>query len=399
MWYPWFIILLTLDVCGALPLPRRLSEPDLVAKLLDARQFVSVTSSPIGAPTQPITSAISLEPNPLATSSIVAPLPTNPVATISTISVPTTFDVPTATSQPTPTTTSSVPLLYTQTSTSSRSSSSVADTPTPSPVTDINVPFSQSKYHQMIIALGCFAVGLLIAFIVTVIVALRAKSDVDLLRDRLNRCEEEMYMNKRKDESPYEVGYAASRTFGQRSYGQVSMSDPDDTLGSRPRRSVSEGQGQFRTLPYTKTGQGGAAKGRRVTFNDERNQSDASLLLSTTTSRDAAPQYPQSQPLAIAPPPKPTDQYGSPALVKSPPQLTSSPPPQFTFTSAPFVPSVSHPPSLQPRMSDPGRVGTPPIRRLPVTPGTSSSSHEGSGYADPSTNNHDRSGNGGYPSY
>ncbi|KDN42640.1 hypothetical protein RSAG8_06597, partial [Rhizoctonia solani AG-8 WAC10335] len=294
MRYLWSSLLLTLGVRGALTLPRGLSEPNSVARLLDARQVVSVTSSPIAAPTQPIASTVPVGSDPpLVTSSVVAPLTTNLVATTNSIFVPTTSNVPTTISQPVPTTTSSVPLLYTQTSTSSRSSSSATNTPTSAPVTDINVPFSQSKYHQMIIALSCFAVGLLIAFIVTVIIALRTKADIDLLRDRLNRYEEGMYMNQRKGESPYEIGYAASRSFGQQSYGRVSMSDPDDTLGSRPRRSTSEGQGQFGSLPYAKTGQGGTAKGRpqsgnrRVTFSDEGHQSDASPLLSNTISQDS----------------------------------------------------------------------------------------------------------------
>ncbi|CAE6478188.1 unnamed protein product [Rhizoctonia solani] len=399
MRHMWFSLFLALCVRGVLSLPRGLSEPDSVARLLDERQVVSVTSSPVGAPTLPIASTIPIPSDPpLATSSIVAPLTTNPVATTNIISapapVPVTSNAPATTSQPTPVpiTTTSVPLLYTQTSTSSRPSNSVTNTPTSAAVTDINIPFSQSKYHQMIIALGCFAVGLLIAFIVTVIVALRAKADVDLLRDRLNRYEEGMD-NQRKDESQYEVGYAGSRSLAQRSYGRVSMSDPDDTLVSRPRRSITEGQGQFGSLPYAKPGQGGIAKGRppsgnrRVTFSDEGHQTDASLV-----SQDA--QYSQTQPLA--PQPKPTDQYGSPALVQSPPQLSSSPPPQSTFVSTPFIPPTSHPPSLQPRMSDPARVNTPPIRRLPVTPGASSSL-EGSGYTDPFAASQDRLTGGGYP--
>ncbi|KAL5638944.1 hypothetical protein ACGC1H_003346 [Rhizoctonia solani] len=403
MQYLWFSLLLSLGVRGALPLPRGLSEPNLVTRLLNGRQVVSVTSSPIGAPTLPIASTVPVQSGPpLVTSSIVAPLTTNPATTTNIISVPATSNVPTTTSQPAPITTSSEPLLYTQTSTSSRLSSLATNTPTSAAVTDINIPFSRSKYHQMIIALGCFAVGLLIAFIVTVIIALRAKADVDSLRDRLNRYEEGINMNQRKDESQYEVGYVSSHSLGQQPYGRVSMSDPDDTLVSRSRRSMGEGQGQFGSHPYAKTGQGVIAKGRpqsgnrRVTFSDEGHQTDASLLLSTTTSRDAAPQYSQTQPLA--PLPKSTDQYGSPALVRSPPQLSSSPPPPSTFMSTPFTPPTSHPPSLQPRMSDPGRVATPPIRRLPAAPGASSSL-EGSGYTDLFAASQDRLMSGGHPSY
>ncbi|CAE6528296.1 hypothetical protein RSOLAG22IIIB_06291 [Rhizoctonia solani] len=403
----WFNLLLALGARGVRPLPRGLSEPDLVARWLDERQVVSVTSSPLVTPTLPLASTTSVGSDPaLVTTSIVAPLTTNLVATTNSVSVPTTSSVLTTTDPSTPTTTSSIPLLYTQTSTSSsassRSSSSAANTSTPAPVTDINVPFSQSKYHQMIIALGCFAVGLLVAFIVTVIVALRAKADVDLLRDRINRYEEQMYMNQQKDRSPYELGSTASRSFGQQTYGRVSTNDPDETLGLRPRRSMSEGQGQFGTLPYAKTGQGTAAKGRpqpgnrRVTFSDEGHRSDALPLLSTTTSRDTVPQYSQTHPLA--PPPKSTGQYDSPALVQSPPQLSSSPPPQSGFVSTPFAPPLSHPPSLQPGMSDPGRVTTPPIRRLPATPGASANI-ENSGYADPFGTGHGRSTNGGPPRY
>ncbi|KAH7334046.1 hypothetical protein B0J17DRAFT_709080 [Rhizoctonia solani] len=396
----WFSLLLALGVRGALLLPRGLPGLDSVDRLLDVRQVVSITSSAIVFPTQPITSTIPVQSDPPTTGTIVASLTTNLVATPTSNSVPALSNAPTTTSQTTPATTSSVPLLFTQTSTSARpSSSSETNTATSAPLTDINVPFSQSKYHQLIIALLCFAVGLLIAFIVTVILALRARSDVDSLRDRLNRYEEGLFMTQRKNGSSYDIGYEASRSFGQQSYGRVSMSDPDDTLGSRSRRSMSEGQGQFGSLASTKPGQGGTATGRpqpgnrRVTFSDEGHQS----LLSTTTSRGPAPQYYQVQPLAPAP--KPINPYDSVALVQSPPQLTSSPPPQSNFASPPFAPPLSHPPSLQPRMSDPGRVATPPIRRLPTTPGASSSSLEGAGYADPLTSRHDLSTSEGYPPY
>ncbi|KAG8761783.1 hypothetical protein FRC11_013138 [Ceratobasidium sp. 423] len=254
----------------------------------------------------------------------------------------------------------------------------------------------------MIIALSCFAVGLLVAFIVTVILALRARADVDLLRDRLNQYEEGLSMNQRKHESGYNIGYEASSSYRKRSYGQVSTIDPDDATRSHAygRRSMSEGQ--FASLPSTTSGKGGMAKSacpqpgqRRVTFSADDHAPDTPPLLSATTSRDSGPQYTQTQPLAPAP--TSTNPFGTPALVQSPPQLTSSPPPQPNFVPTPFMLPLAHPSSLQPRVSDPNRVTTPPIRQLPTTPAASYGGHEGSGYADPYATSHGRSVGGGYP--
>ncbi|KAJ1303812.1 hypothetical protein OPQ81_008234 [Rhizoctonia solani] len=366
MRYLWFSILLALGVRGALPLPRGLSRLDPVKKLLDARQVSSITQ---------------ILPQPRLPS--VAPLTTNQAPTLTSNSIPTTSNALPTTIQAAPTSNSSISLLFTQTSTSARPSSSATNTPTSAPVTDINVPFSQSKYHQMIIALSCFSVGLLVAFIVTTILALRARSDVEHLRDRLNRYEERLLLIL---DSDHMAEYQQTIRTMKRHPTRVGQRVRDIFPVSHPQPPGKE-EWQKGTRPQ--------AGHRRVTFSEDNHSADASTLLSSSTSRDPAPQYSQTQPLA--PTPKSADLNPSPALVPSPPQWTNSPPPQSNFVSTPFTPPLVHPTSLQPRMSDPGRVATPPIRRLPTTPDTSASNHEGSGYTDPSFTSHGRSVSGGYP--
>ncbi|CCO30281.1 aldehyde dehydrogenase [Rhizoctonia solani AG-1 IB] len=334
-----------------------------------------VSLSKFGTPTQPLTST-DLAVSSAASSSVASSTTIRGGGTeISTI-VTITQGGPSATNSISSSSTRST------SSTSARSSSSETNstTPTSAPLTDVNVPFYQSKYYPMIIALCCFAVGLLIAFIVSVIIALRARSDVGDLRDRLNRYEEQMFFSKQAVDSTSNVGYEVPRSFGQRSYGRVDMSDSESTLVSRPRQSTGQTQREFGGLPSSQLGQGttktrSQTGTRRVTFSDEEHLTDASPLLSSSVFGDSTSQYTPTR--LQAPAPKPVDPYGSSALVQSPPQLPSSPPQVYEAT--PFVLS----PTLHPGASDPARVITPPIRRLPTTPGPSSSNQEHDAYANP----------------
>ncbi|KAF8753012.1 hypothetical protein RHS01_07354 [Rhizoctonia solani] len=372
MRYLWLGLLLALSTCAA-SLPRELHNPEAVDKLLNARQTSSAASSSTDAPAQSATSINSAAPFPTTSSVASLTTPTNDATTTVSVVVTSTR----TSSMTSPTSSSSSSSTQSSTSTHSSSSETTSMTPTSAPLTDINVPFYQSKYYAMIIALCCFAVGLLIAFIVSVVIALRARSDVGDLRDRLNRYEEQMYLSKQEDSTSY-VGYAVPHSFGQRSYGRVSTNDSDSTLVTRSRQptSTSGGQREFGVISPSPLGQGTKPKSRsqtgqrRVTFSDEGPSTDEAPLLSSSVFRDSIPQYaPQ---YSQAPAPKPIDPYGSSALAQSPPQFPASPPPQTTFESTPFTPALA----LGPRVNSPTRVASPPIRRLPATPDLSSSEQD-----------------------
>ncbi|KAG8758407.1 hypothetical protein FRC12_010017, partial [Ceratobasidium sp. 428] len=155
---------------------------------------------------------------------------------------------------------SSVGLLFTQTTSSSRPVVTVTSSPT-ADNTDSNVPFVDSKYHQLIIALGAISGALLLALIFTAVIAFRARADNDLLRDRLSRYEQGFDLPQRGKGSP------GSSLGG---YGRLSLHDPDDSMrGSR--RSLSEGQilkstPAGRRLSGPAMGSGTPPGNRRVTF-------------------------------------------------------------------------------------------------------------------------------------
>lgn len=135
-------------------------------------------------------------------------------------------------------------------------------TATPTPVSDTNVPFVDSKYHQMIIALASLCGALIIAMIALAVVALRARSDVDLLHDRLSRYEEGFDLPPRKGEAGA-------------GYGRISLNDPDEMKSVRSRKTTGEsGTSSLplkneRRLSGTPMGSGTPPGNRRVAFGSE----------------------------------------------------------------------------------------------------------------------------------
>ncbi|KAF8603310.1 hypothetical protein BDV93DRAFT_523385 [Ceratobasidium sp. AG-I] len=255
--------------------------------LLHKRQDVSTTvdtTTPV--PTETVTPDAATETaSPDATTDVTTT--SEPTATSSDLSTsdppPTSTPEPTS-AAPSPTsptegagqTTSSVALLFTQSAVTSKTQTPTMAASSPTGISDTNVPFLKSKYHQMIIALACLSGALLIAMIALAIVALRARADVDLLHDRLSRYEQGFDL-------PYKNGEKGA------GYGRLSMSDPDDMKSARSRRSTSESAintlplRQERRLSGTPMGSGTPPGNRRSVFGSEGN---------SPTSPDNAPVLP-----------------------------------------------------------------------------------------------------------
>ncbi|KAG9103350.1 hypothetical protein FRC06_011348 [Ceratobasidium sp. 370] len=184
-----------------------LSTPERWRFDIEARDALDKRQDP---PTSPAATTVLASPtDPAATTSPAATGPLLPTSTdAASTPEPTpslTSDTATPTSSPLDTTSqvasspsptlaqtgssSSVGLLFTQTTPSSRPVVTVTVAPT-SDANDSNVPFVDSKYHQLIIALACISGALLLALIATAVVAFRARADNDLLHDRLSRYEQ-----------------------------------------------------------------------------------------------------------------------------------------------------------------------------------------------------------------
>ncbi|KAG8746486.1 hypothetical protein FRC10_004926 [Ceratobasidium sp. 414] len=269
------------------------------------------------------------EPTPSPTSDTVAPTSSPLDTTSQVISSPSPTPAQTGSS-------SSVGLLFTQTTPSSRPVITVTMVPTSSP-NDTNVPFVASKFHQLIIALACIAGALLLALIATAVVAFRARADNDLLHDRLSRYEEGFDLPQRgKRDSASSLG----------GYGRLSLNDPDPDTMRHSRRSMSEGQFKAtpagRRLSGAPMGSGTPPGQRRVTFGGPESMysagsSEHSPVLPPTSTRPFPDAHvPAYQPTSIPPPP----------------------PEKYRVNSADSA-----------------------VRRLPMTPRASNTSHDG--YTDP----------------
>ncbi|KAG9126496.1 hypothetical protein FRC07_003202 [Ceratobasidium sp. 392] len=285
---------------------------DLEARdgLINKRQDPQPTTGPAAASDPAATTgdpAATSAPAPTSTDAAPTsePAPTSDPAT-STSAPPTTSQAPTS-PPPNPSQTgssSSVGLLFTQTTPSSRpvvtiTPSAQADN------SDSSVPFVDSKYHQLIIALGSVSGALLIALIVTAVVAFRARADNDLLHDRLSRYEQGFDLPQRGKGSPGSQG----------GYGRLSLHDPDDMRGSR--RSLSETQlmkstPAGRRVSGAPMGSGTPPGNRRVTFggsdsmhsNAASGSSDHSpLLAGVSTNKGEAPLFPDTHASTSFPPP------------------------------------------------------------------------------------------------
>ncbi|KAG8692209.1 hypothetical protein FRC08_009936 [Ceratobasidium sp. 394] len=331
------------STAAALSTPERwrfdIEARDAVAKRQDpptdpAASTPPATSTDPAATTDPTASSPAPTSTDAASTSEPTPSPTSDTVTPTSSPVASTSQV---TSSPPPTQTgfsSSVGLLFTQTTPSSRPVVTVTTAPT-ADANDSNVPFVDSKFHQLIIALACIAGALLLSLIFTAVVAFRARADNDLLRDRLSRFEEGFDLPQRgKRESAASLG----------GYGRLSLNDPDDMRQSR--RSLSEAQIKAtpagRRLSGAPMGSGTPPGNRRVTFGGSDSMhstgsSDHSPLMSSSNKGEA---------------------------------------PSFPDTHAPAYQHASIPPP--PHANQRVNSADSGIRRLPTTPGTS---HEG--YTDP----------------